>query len=171
MTAGGAVARFGRRVFTSSANRPDRLHINCGPARTSELDTYLIIAVRRVLRLLSRLFTCNYIPRVHTHLPATSPTVPASAFRVHSNTAFHVAGADPGTHQQQHGLDKSCHSGQSITRQTRRSLRSFLLTFISSLQVGGPSRGTRFRPLSLDVPKVRHRRKPPLRTPHCVVDH
>lgn len=33
-----------------------------------------------------------------------------------------------------------------------------------TLQVGGPSRGTRFRPLSLDVPKVSSRLSPDART-------
>lgn len=33
-----------------------------------------------------------------------------------------------------------------------------------TLQVGGPSRGTRFRPLSLDVPKVSSRMSPDART-------
>ena len=41
-----------------------------------------------------------------------------------------------------------------------------------TLQVGGPSRGTRFRPLSLDVPKVSSRLSPDartamLKTPSC----
>jgi hypothetical protein len=30
----------------------------------------------------------------------------------------------------------------------------FELTTLAAIQVGGPSRGTRFRPLSLDLPKV-----------------
>lgn len=84
------------------------------------------------------------------HQSQVQPLQPLSISYKHNELANPNSLAEPQQHRLLHY--QSSHLG------TTNVHRALSIAHTDSLQVGGPSRGTRFRPLSLDVPKVCPRR-------------